>query len=85
MSDAVQSSVQQVVPPSSGLRRIAGAAVRFIKVQGRESSTYRGLVMILTACGVYLKPELVAAITSAGMGLAGLIAVLLPDNAPPAE
>jgi hypothetical protein len=84
MSDTVPSSAsQQVVPSVSGLRKILGAAARFVTVQGTQASTYRGIVMLLTAFGVYLKPELVAAITAAGMGISGAIAVLLPDA--PAE
>jgi hypothetical protein len=81
MSDTVPHP-QQVVPSVGGLRRIAGAAVRFIKVQGSQPSTFRGLALLASACGIYLRPELVAAITAAGMGISGLIAVLCPDAAP---
>lgn len=77
------ASASQQVVPRGGLRRLLGAATRFIKVQGRESSTYRGLIFCLTSFGIYLQPELIAAITAAGMGIAGLIAVLFPDSSAP--
>lgn len=81
MSDTDTHPRQQVVSVV-GRRSILGAAVRFAKTQGTQASTYRGIVMLLTSFGVYLKPELVAAITAVGMGLSGLIAVLVPDAAP---
>ena len=40
-----------------------------------EQSTWKGLVLLLTSAGVYLKPEMVAAITSAGLAVVGLINV----------
>ena len=45
----------------------------------REPSTYRGLVWLLTAAGISLSPDLVAEITAAGAGLAGLIGFLMKD------
>jgi len=68
--------------PKSGYARVLRALVNFAKTQGTQASTYRGIVMLLTACGVYLKPEMIAAITAAGMGISGAIAVLLPDTSP---
>jgi hypothetical protein len=35
--------------------------------------------MLLTACGITLKPELQSAIIATGMTLAGLIGVLISD------
>jgi hypothetical protein len=78
----VPSSASQQVVPSGGLRRLLGAATRFARTQGREPSTYRGLSLLASAIGIYLRPELIAAITAAGLGLSGLIAVLFPDAAP---
>lgn len=46
----------------------------------KEPSTWRGLVMIATALGVALDPQMVEAIVAAGTGLAGLIGVLTTDN-----
>ena len=48
----------------------------------REPSTWRGLVWLLTACGVTLRPEIWEQITAVGMAIAGLIGVLTrePEN-----
>lgn len=46
----------------------------------KEASTWRGLVAVITALGVTLNPEQIAAIVSAGMGLAGLIGVFTADK-----
>jgi hypothetical protein len=40
-----------------------------------ESSTWRGIVLLLTALGVTLNPEQVASITGVGLGIVGLINV----------
>jgi hypothetical protein len=74
-----QSPSQQVVSPGGGVRKILGAAARFARVQGGQSSTWRGLALLASACGIYLQPEMVAAITAVGMAVSGLIGVLLPD------
>lgn len=41
-----------------------------------ESSTWRGLILVATALGVKLDPELQETILAAGLGLVGLINVL---------
>ena len=41
-----------------------------------ENSTWRGLILIATAVGVKIEPELQEAILVAGLGLAGLINVI---------
>lgn len=46
----------------------------------REASTWRGLILLATALGLSLEPEQEEAIVVAGLGLAGLIGVLLPDG-----
>lgn len=56
------------------------AAVVFLITRLREASTWRGIVLILTSLGAGIKPEHAEAIVSAGVGLAGLLAVLLPDR-----
>lgn len=48
--------------------------------RAREASTWRGLVMLATAFGVTLDAAKTEAIIAAGMALAGLIAVLVPDS-----
>jgi hypothetical protein len=60
---------------------------RFALARLSEGSTIRGGIMLLTACGITLRPELQSAIIATGMTLAGLIGVLVSDAAPasPAE
>ncbi len=41
----------------------------------REASTWRGLVLILTAAGVRLDPDQEDAIVATGLAIAGLIGV----------
>lgn len=48
----------------------------FVVSRAQEPSTWRGIVMLLTAFGITLAPELVAAIAATGMSVAGLIGVL---------
>jgi hypothetical protein len=45
-----------------------------------QASTLRGLVLLVTAVGVKLEPQMVEAIVSTGLGVAGLIGILLPDH-----
>ena len=46
----------------------------------KETSTWRGLVLLLTALGVPMAPGLSDAIIAAGLGLAGLIGAVMPDR-----
>lgn len=45
-----------------------------------ESSTWRGIILMLTSLGVGISPELAAAIVPAGIGLAGIVGVLTKDK-----
>lgn len=45
----------------------------------REPSTWRGLVLLATACGVPLNPELQEAIIATGLAIVGLIGVATQD------
>ena len=54
--------------------------VTFILQRAKERSTWMGLVSILSAVGLSLKPEAVEAIISFGIGAAGLIAVVTADK-----
>lgn len=47
-----------------------------------QPSAWRGLLFIGTSVGLVLKPELQNAIIAAGMALAGLIGVVIPDATP---
>ena len=46
----------------------------------REPSTWRGLIMLLTAIGVPVAPAMADAIISVGLAVAGLIGVATPDK-----
>lgn len=59
-----------------------GGWKRFLLARLSEGSTYRGAMLILTAMGVALRPEVAAAITAFGMAAAGLLGIVLPDSAP---
>jgi hypothetical protein len=54
--------------------------VAFVVGRLREASTWRGIVLMLTAFGAGIEPRHAEAIVAAGVGLAGLLAVLLPDQ-----
>ena len=41
-----------------------------------ENSTWRGLILVATALGLKLEPEMQTAILSAGLGVIGLINVI---------
>ena len=41
-----------------------------------ENSTWRGLILLATAAGVNLEPELQTQIVAAGLGLVGVINIL---------
>ena len=45
----------------------------------KEASTWRGIVWMLTACGVTLRPEIWEQITAVGMAAAGLLGVLTSE------
>ncbi len=49
--------------------------IDFLLARASESSTWRGLILLLTGAGVALDPEKAAAITAAGLSLVGLINV----------
>ena len=46
----------------------------------KEPSSWRGLVMLATAFGVTMSPDLVASIVAAGTGLAGIIGFAFKDK-----
>lgn len=55
---------------------------RALIAQLSQPSVWRGLVMIASACGIALRPDVAAAITACGMAIAGLIGVLTGPDAP---
>ena len=46
----------------------------------KEPSTYRGIVLCLTAFGIFISPEQVEAITFIGLMIAGLLGATTPDK-----
>lgn len=46
----------------------------------KEASTWRGIVMLLTAAGIPIAPELQDLIISAGLAIVGLIGAVTPDK-----
>lgn len=54
-------------------------AIEYAIERAREPSTWRGLLFVLTAVGIAVSPDQQEAIVSAGMALAGLVGVFLPD------
>lgn len=46
----------------------------------KEPSTWRGMIMLLTAFGIAMTPEMIEAIIATGTGLAGLVGVLTTDS-----
>lgn len=44
-----------------------------------EASTLRGAILLLSAVGITLRPELQDAIVALGLAVAGLLGVVLPD------
>lgn len=54
--------------------------MKYILDRLKEPSSWRGLVMIATAFGVTLNPDLVSAIIAVGTGLAGVIGFAFKDK-----
>ena len=46
----------------------------------KEASTWRGIIMLLTAAGVPLAPAMADAIVAAGLAVAGLVGVATADR-----
>lgn len=51
----------------------------YILARAKEPSTWRGVILLLTAIGVPIAPAMADAIVSAGLAIAGLIGVIAPD------
>ena len=51
----------------------------YILARAKEPSTWRGVILLLTAIGVPIAPAMADAIVSAGLAIAGLIGVVAPD------
>lgn len=53
---------------------------KYVLERLKEPSTWRGIVLVVTACGIPVAPALATAITTFGLGLAGLIGVVTADK-----
>lgn len=53
---------------------------QYILDRAREPSSWRGFILLLTAIGVPIAPELQTTIISAGLGIAGLIGAVTADK-----
>lgn len=58
--------------------------MNWLVIRMREPSTWRGLVWLLTALGVSLRPEIWEQVTAVGMAVAGLLGILMAESAAPA-
>lgn len=56
------------------------AFIDYIVARGKEPSTWRGVVLLLTGLGVSLRPEFAESIVTVGVLLAGGIAVACADK-----
>lgn len=54
--------------------------MKYIVDRLKEPSSWRGLVMLATAFGVTVTPDLVTSIVAAGTGLAGIIGFAFKDK-----
>jgi len=53
---------------------------QYILDRAKEPSTWRGLILLLTAIGVPVAPALAESIVSVGLAIAGLVGVVSPDK-----
>ena len=52
----------------------------YVVNRAKEASTWRGVIMLLTAVGMKITPEMADAIISVGIAVAGAVGVLFPDS-----
>lgn len=52
----------------------------YIINRAKEASTWRGIILLLTAVGVPIAPAMADAIVSIGLALAGAVGVLTADK-----
>ena len=55
------------------------AAKDYLLDRAKESSTWRGIVLLITATGAHLNPDQRELIISGGIGLAGLLGAVTKD------
>ena len=52
----------------------------YVVNRAKEASTWRGVIMLLTAVGLKITPEMADAIIGVGIAVAGAVGVLFPDS-----
>ena len=52
----------------------------YVVNRAKEASTWRGVIMLRTAVGLNISPEMADAIIGVGIAVAGLLGMLLPDS-----
>ena len=52
----------------------------YILERVKEASTWRGIILLLTAAGVPIAPALADSIITVGLAIAGIIGVVTPDK-----
>lgn len=52
----------------------------YIKDRLKEPSTWRGIILLVTACGVPVAPQMGEAIITIGLALAGGVGVISSDK-----
>ena len=55
--------------------------MNFIVSRLKEASTWRGILAIITACGITVSPEQSDAIVATGLALIGVVGAFFPDKA----
>lgn len=53
---------------------------QYILARLAEASTWRGVLAVVTAAGISISPEQMAAITSLGLASIGLVGAFFPDS-----
>lgn len=59
---------------------VASFALSYVKARLKEPSTWRGIILGITAAGIHLSPALQNEILIIGLTLCGGIGALLPDS-----
>ena len=52
----------------------------YMKARLKEPSTWRGMILLCTAFGVPIAPQMAEAIVAVGLALAGGVGVVAPDK-----
>ena len=56
------------------------AIFAYIVARANESSTWQGVVLVITATGIHLRQDMITAISIVGVGLAGMVGAVFPDK-----